>query len=396
MQSSDILEQIWDKHRDFIKRFLISMTRDFDLADDLLQNTYLKARSGIAAFRGGDACAWLSAIARNEFYAHIRHRYLRVEEPMTCDYDNDNPSFADQITLIEIERALAGLSMPLRTALILKHYGGYTYEEIASAMSCPVGTAKSRVNLALKKLRLILEPIFGESLDAKCIWMDNNLILDYVCEKLPEDDKQIFKRHLCECIFCRDAVEGTSRILGALDVIESDNKTSQIIDLCLDEDDIQARYVFSTYTNNTNKPVEIHDHTVGCYNLLDYVLVDGEEAYFENPVPVEGTSVWTYRVHLPRPVLPSELTVIFSVGHVIPKKCVFPIGKGVWRIGPGGLVAQRQLLYMLAVRLPVGAKLKYASPESYKLRTNCARSTIVWNDILQSGNHFNYYVDYSR
>ncbi|MHB1000112.1 MAG: RNA polymerase sigma factor [Armatimonadota bacterium] len=396
MQSSDVLEQIWIKHRDFIKRFLISLTRDIDLADDLLQNTYLKARSGIAAFRGGDARAWLSAIAKNEFYAHVRHRYLRIEEPMTCDHVNDNASFADQITLIEIERALTELSMPLRTALILKHYGGYTYDEIASTMSCPVGTAKRRVNLALKKLRLILEPVFGEPMDAKCIWMANNQILDYVCEKLPESDISAFKRHLCECVLCRDAVEGTSKVLRALDVKESDNKTSQIVDLCLDEDDIQARYVFSSYTNNTDKPVEIHDHTVGCYNLLDYVLVDGEEAYFDDPVPIEGTSAWTYRVHLKRPVLPGERAVIFSVGHVVPKKCVFPIGNGVWRIGPGGLVAQRQLLYMLAVRLPVGARLIHASPESYKLRTNCARSTIVWNDILQSGERFKYHVDYSR
>lgn len=85
INESEILTLMWESHRDFIRRLLIGHTHNIDLADDLLNETYLKASSGISGYRGGDARAWLSVIAKNTFYSYLRQRYLHCETGL--DYD---------------------------------------------------------------------------------------------------------------------------------------------------------------------------------------------------------------------------------------------------------------------------------------------------------------------
>jgi len=70
------LERMWETSREYVRRLLISLTRDIDLADDMLQETYLRARDGFAGYRGGDGRAWLTAIAKNVFYTHARRKYF--------------------------------------------------------------------------------------------------------------------------------------------------------------------------------------------------------------------------------------------------------------------------------------------------------------------------------
>ena len=130
---SEGLERIWVSEKQYVRRMLIGLTRDIDLADDLLQETYLKARDGISSYRGDNDRAWLSTIARNAFLTHIRHHYVSSE---INGIDTENASgyspvgCPDHLQLIQIRLAISKLDPNLRTALLLKHYCEYTYREI--------------------------------------------------------------------------------------------------------------------------------------------------------------------------------------------------------------------------------------------------------------------------
>ena len=62
----------WEEHKTALRRLLIAWTRDIDVADDLLQGTYLRAQAGRHTYRGGDLHAWLTTIAKNVCYSHYR------------------------------------------------------------------------------------------------------------------------------------------------------------------------------------------------------------------------------------------------------------------------------------------------------------------------------------
>ncbi len=174
------LDNMWESHREYLRRMLIGLSKDIDLADDLLQDTYLRACHGISGYRGGDARAWLAAIAKNVFYSHARRRYVRSETPLDCDIELVDDRCPDHLTLIEIRRALSELTQTLRTTLVMKHYAGYTYEEIAARLGCPTGTAKRRVSVALKKLRQALGAGTEEYAQMKCADLTDRRLLDHV------------------------------------------------------------------------------------------------------------------------------------------------------------------------------------------------------------------------
>ena len=154
------LTEMWQTHRAYVKRLLIRMTRDFDLADDLVQETYLRACAGIVNFRGGDSRAWLATIARNVFLMHLRRASTRYEVML-----DDNAVVqagvagdpACELEMLELRQAVEALPTSYKIALVMKQFGGFTYEEIARMTRCPVGTAKWRVRTALIMLRESLE-----------------------------------------------------------------------------------------------------------------------------------------------------------------------------------------------------------------------------------------------
>ena len=150
------LEPIWDANRDYVRRLLARLTGSADLADDLVQETYLRARAGIAGYRGGDSRAWLATIARNVFLAHTRRESARREVPVKGDVGSELSSLPDAqhlLSKIELHDEVVRLAGPLRTALVMKYYGGLTYAEIARYQHCPLGTAKWRVSAAVSKLQ---------------------------------------------------------------------------------------------------------------------------------------------------------------------------------------------------------------------------------------------------
>ena len=170
MQKHHKLTKAWEEHAGFIRRLLIGMTRDRDLADDLAQETYLRAHAAFEGYRGGEVRAWLAAIAKNVFYAYARRKFFRSE---VMQEGNDLKVNADDPPALELEMAVGKLSPTLQSPFLLKHRDGFTYEEIARILEIPVGTVKSRVSTAAGRLRAELgeEAVdMSRELNGKQLW----------------------------------------------------------------------------------------------------------------------------------------------------------------------------------------------------------------------------------
>jgi RNA polymerase sigma factor (sigma-70 family) len=119
-------------------------------ADDALQEAWMRAASGLAAFRGDSAFrTWLTGIALNCFRER-RRRSARAVEVDDARTEAETPSTAASLDVGEV---LGGLSAPHREVLVLHDVEGYTHEEIAGALGIEVGTSKSRLSRARQLFR---------------------------------------------------------------------------------------------------------------------------------------------------------------------------------------------------------------------------------------------------
>ncbi len=154
-------------HKEALYNFALKMTNDLDDADDLVQETYLKAFRYFDKFERGTNCkAWLFSIMRNTFI----NEYRRVQkQPNKVDYD-DVQNFFETIKETEVKyqhvvgdaysntlddevtNAIAALPQDFQTIILLSDVEGFTYEEIAEFLSCPIGTVRSRLHRARKML----------------------------------------------------------------------------------------------------------------------------------------------------------------------------------------------------------------------------------------------------
>lgn len=142
-----------------LRAFAIALCGDADRADDLVQDTMLKAWNSLDTFEEGtNLRAWLFTILRNTYFSECRRR--RREVP-----DNDGeyvaqlcvpPSQHGRVDAQDLLKALARLTDDQREALILVGAEGFAYEEAATICDCAVGTIKSRVNRARNRLADIL------------------------------------------------------------------------------------------------------------------------------------------------------------------------------------------------------------------------------------------------
>ncbi len=138
-----------------LRAFAISLCGNVDRADDLVQETLLRALANINSFQPGtNMSAWLFTILRNHFRSEYRKRRREVEDS-DGSYAETLKSHPEQHGHIEFEEfriALAKLPPDQREALVLVGASGFSYEEAASICECAIGTIKSRVNRARTRL----------------------------------------------------------------------------------------------------------------------------------------------------------------------------------------------------------------------------------------------------
>ena len=142
-----------------LRAFAISLSGNADRADDLVQETLLRALANIDSFQpGSNLPAWLFTILRNLFRSDYRKRRREVEdaEGNYAKTLKTQPSQNAHLEFEEFRTALEKLPQDQREALILVGASGFSYEDAASICGCAVGTIKSRVNRARSKLAALL------------------------------------------------------------------------------------------------------------------------------------------------------------------------------------------------------------------------------------------------
>ena len=141
-----------------LRAFAISLSGNADRADDLVQETVMRAMAHIDSFTPGRMAAWLFTILRNLFRSQYRKRRREVEDP-DGSYLASLKLPAEQLGRLEFKElieALAKLPHVQREALLLVAASGFSYDEAAAICEVAVGTIKSRVSRARQLLAELL------------------------------------------------------------------------------------------------------------------------------------------------------------------------------------------------------------------------------------------------
>lgn len=173
-----LFEEEFMPHIEALKTFAFHLTYNETEANDLVQETYLKAFKFIDKYeQGTNAKAWLFKILKN---AYINEYRKKVKRPVKVDFEeiisyheqdqSDNLLFADlredvftNVMGDEVTIAIDALPEDFRTVILLCDIEGFTYEEISKILDIPIGTVRSRLFRARNMLKDMLR-IYAESL----------------------------------------------------------------------------------------------------------------------------------------------------------------------------------------------------------------------------------------
>ncbi|WP_453990689.1 RNA polymerase sigma factor SigY [Bacillus nitroreducens] len=145
----------------FLVKYLIKATMNPDIAEDLAQEAMLKSMEKIKLYNGKSKfSSWLITIATNLYIDDLRKKKRELEfkhqeqalRKMKWQFENHSEDWNDALA------ALGRLSDEIRIPIVLKHYYGYSYEEIADMLHIAIGTVKSRIHNGIKTVRKELRP----------------------------------------------------------------------------------------------------------------------------------------------------------------------------------------------------------------------------------------------
>lgn len=146
------------RHQSRVRGWLRQLARDAALADDLAQETFMRAWHKLSHYSGrGSFEAWLFSIARNEFRMHLRRAgrdrdklsAATLEARVGCEAQTGQPA-AHQV---DLDSYLAILGADERDALVLAHGFGMSHSEISDVTGLPLGTVKSHLRRGVAKIR---------------------------------------------------------------------------------------------------------------------------------------------------------------------------------------------------------------------------------------------------
>jgi RNA polymerase sigma-70 factor (ECF subfamily) len=143
------VDELYRAHATVVFRFLVGLTRDRDRAEDLMQDTFVRATRAIGGYRGGSARGRLLANARTALLVDLRRR---IEEP-TDEVPDPGGTDPDAIERLTVRAALERLSEPHRTALVLRDDLGLPYQDVAEAMDRSLAATKVLIHRARRAFR---------------------------------------------------------------------------------------------------------------------------------------------------------------------------------------------------------------------------------------------------
>jgi RNA polymerase sigma-70 factor (ECF subfamily) len=139
-----------------LRRYARALTRDAEIADDLVQDTLVRALRSEHLFHGGDIRSWLYTILTNLNRNRLRSLARRPALSPLDEAEAPGPA-GPEAGGRDIERALAGLVDDQRVALLLVVLEGLSYREVAEVQGVPIGTVMSRLARARAQIRAYLD-----------------------------------------------------------------------------------------------------------------------------------------------------------------------------------------------------------------------------------------------
>ncbi len=171
-------EMLVVKYQRRIERLIGRMVRDHELVQDIAQESFIRAYRAMPQFRGDSAFyTWLYRIAVNtakKALVDLKRDPLIYESALRSGDESDETSapqnepshhetpeavLASREIAAAVNAAIENLSEDLRQAVTLREIEGLSYEEIAEAMNCPIGTVRSRIFRAREAISLRLRPL---------------------------------------------------------------------------------------------------------------------------------------------------------------------------------------------------------------------------------------------
>lgn len=152
--------ELYERYKNRVFGFLIRMTGEREIAEDLLQETFMAALRNADQFdRSRNFLSWLFGIAHKRTIDYFRH--VKVENDHKRDAENavgsrvENPDAALSNKSVQkiVQEAIAELDPLQKEVFLLREMAGVPFKEIAVIMNCPINTALGRMRLALKNIR---------------------------------------------------------------------------------------------------------------------------------------------------------------------------------------------------------------------------------------------------
>lgn len=176
--SESVFEETVLVHFAFLRNMALKITRNEDDAQDLVQETILRAYRFFHKYEAGTNCrAWLYRIMKNTFINSYRKQrrqpsgtsydemeeILETESAAPAAQTDPQASFINRRLQEDVARALATLPQDYRTALSLSLVEGFSYKEIAETMQCPIGTVMSRIHRGRLLMQKQLQHLAAET-----------------------------------------------------------------------------------------------------------------------------------------------------------------------------------------------------------------------------------------
>jgi RNA polymerase sigma-70 factor (ECF subfamily) len=153
----DSFNQLVEAYQRQVYNLALRMLGTVEAAQDATQEAFISAWRGIGRFRGGNFRAWLLSIVANACRDELRRRGRRPTtslDALALEPESPSDDFARRLELGEvIDRGLSRLPHDQRLAIILSDVQGLSYEEMAQAMGCSLGTVRSRLSRARAQLK---------------------------------------------------------------------------------------------------------------------------------------------------------------------------------------------------------------------------------------------------
>lgn len=169
-------DQLVARYQQRLLRLVLRLLRDQAEAEDVVQETFLRAYRALPRFRGDAAFyTWLYRIALNGARNTIlRRRQRGASVPLPSqlpaplpDVGTPESMLLSKQVMLAIDGAMEALPLELRTAIVLREIEGLSYEEIAQIMECPLGTVRSRIFRAREAIARRLRPLLDLPVDKR-------------------------------------------------------------------------------------------------------------------------------------------------------------------------------------------------------------------------------------